>query len=109
MDNISNLTSARGISDAFNSHKDKINHKTVGSYMQYLCNTFAFYKVRRYDIKGKKYLSTTEKYYLSDHSFRYAKLGTKNMDYGRVLENNRQSTFFAFQQSDELRIENFSV
>ena len=87
MDNISNLTSARTIADNFNSHKDKINHKTVGSYMQYLCNAFAFYKVRRYDIKGKKYLSTTEKYYLSDHSFRYAKLGTKNMDYGRVLEN----------------------
>ncbi|MBO4867156.1 MAG: ATP-binding protein [Ruminococcus sp.] len=87
MDNISNLTSARTIADTFNSHKDKINHKTVSSYMQYLCNAFAFYKVRRYDIKGKKYLSTTEKYYLSDHSFRYAKLGTKNLDYGRVLEN----------------------
>ena len=87
MDNISNLTSARSIADTLNSHKDKINHKTVGAYMQYLCNAFAFYKVCRYDIKGKKYLSSNEKYYLSDHSFRYAKLGTKNMDYGRVLEN----------------------
>ncbi len=87
MDNISNLTSARTISDTLNSHNDKINHKTVGAYMQYLCNAFAFYKLRRYDIRGRKYLSTTEKYYLSDHSFHYAKLGTKNADYGRMLEN----------------------
>ena len=87
MDNISNLSSARSIADTLNSNKDKINHKTVSKYLNYLCNAFAFYKIPRYDIKGKKYLATNDKYYLSDHAFRYAKLGTKNMDYGRVLEN----------------------
>lgn len=87
MDNISNLTSARNIASAFGGVTEKTNHVTVSAYIQYLCNAFAFYKVRRYDIKGKKYLSSNDKYYLSDHTFRYAKLGTKNMDYGRTLEN----------------------
>lgn len=86
MDNISNLTSARSIKNAFSGIQEKVNHVTIGSYMQYLCNAFAFYKIRRYDIKGKKYLPSNDKYYLSDHTFRYAKLGTKNMDYGRILE-----------------------
>ncbi|MDO5562440.1 MAG: ATP-binding protein [Synergistaceae bacterium] len=87
MDNISNLSSSRNIADILSKSQNKISHKTVGMYMQYLCNAFAFYKVRRYDIKGKKYLSSNDKYYLSDHGFRYAKLGTKNLDYGRILEN----------------------
>lgn len=87
MDNISNLTSARSITNSISGAAEKVNHVTVSTYMQYLCNAFAFYKVRRYDIRGKKYLASNDKYYLSDHSFRYARLGTRNMDYGRMLEN----------------------
>ena len=87
MDNVANLSSMRQIADTMSNSNDRINHKTVGKYLEYLCNAFAFYKVRRYDIRGKKYLSSSEKYYLSDHAFRYAKLGTRNMDYGRMIEN----------------------
>lgn len=87
MDNISNQTSARNISEVFARNNDKLSHKTVSNYLEYLCNAFAFYKFRRYDIQGKKYLSSNDKFYLCDHTFRYAKLGTQNMDYGRILEN----------------------
>lgn len=87
LDNISNLTSVRNIADTLTGAKDKINHKTVGAYLEYLCNAFAFYRVRRYDIQGKKYLASSDKYYLSDHSFRLAKLGTKNFNRGRMIEN----------------------
>lgn len=86
MDNISNITSSRKIANILTKNLDKINHKTVGSYLDYLCKAFAFYKVRRYDIRGKKYLTSNEKYYLCDHAFRFAKLGTRNLDYGRVME-----------------------
>ena len=52
--------------------------------MGYLCDAFAFYKVRRYDIRGSRYLKSGEKYYLADHAFKYALLGTRDMDWGRV-------------------------
>lgn len=89
MDNISNRTSLRNISNSLNSSESNFetNHKTIGNYILYLCESFAFYKICRYDIKGKKYLNSDEKYYLSDHAFKYARLGTKNMDYGRTYEN----------------------
>lgn len=87
LDNISNITSSRKIAETLTHNLDKINHKTVRAYQEYLCNAYAFYRVKRYDVRGKKYLASSEKYYLSDHSFRYAKLGTKNYDYGRVMEN----------------------
>lgn len=87
MDNVSNVTSSNSISEALSCESSKTSDKTVGSYLGYLCGAFAFYKVRRYDTRGKRYLASGNKYYLSDHSFRYAKLGTRNMDYGRVYEN----------------------
>lgn len=87
IDNISNLTSTRSVAAVFTGEQFKTNDRTVSAYIKYLCNAFAFYRVRRYDIQGKRYLSSNDKYYLSDHSFKYAKLGTKNADYGRVLEN----------------------
>lgn len=87
LDNISNITSIRNIADSLTARKVKTNDKTVGRYVQYLCEAFAFYKVRKYDVRGKKYLLSQDKYYMADHSFKYAKLGTKNLDYGRIYEN----------------------
>ena len=87
MDNISNLTSSNNITDYLNRNNYKITYKTVNNYIEYLCKAFAFYKITRYDIRGKKHLKTLNKYYLADHSFRYAMLGVINMDYGRIYEN----------------------
>ena len=87
MDNFGNITSLRKITDTLSAKKEPTNHKTVASYVEYLCNAFLFYRIRRYDIAGKKYLASQDKYYLCDHSFRYAILGTKSKDTGRILEN----------------------
>lgn len=87
IDNISRLTSYRSLTDTLNTNKVDTNDKTVGTYIKYLCEAFAFYKIRRYDIQGKKYLSTQDKYYLSDHAVKYAIQGTKNMNYGNIYEN----------------------
>ena len=87
IDNISNITSVRNVADALAAHGQGISPKTVGAYLGYLCDAFAFYRVRRYDIRGKKYLASGEKYYLADHAFKYALLGTRNMDWGRAYEN----------------------
>lgn len=87
MDNVSNLTSYRKIANILNQASINTNDKTIANYINYLCDAFAFYKIRRYDIQGKRYLSSVDKYYLVDQTFKYAKLGTKNMNYGRIYEN----------------------
>ena len=87
MDNISNLTSYRKVANSLNQTSINTNDKTISNYINYLCDAFAFYKIRRYDIQGKRYLSSMDKYYLVDQTFKYAKLGTKNMNYGRIYEN----------------------
>ncbi len=87
MDNVSNITSTLNITKELNNKEDNITDKTINKYIGYLCNAFAFYKISRYDIKGKKYLTSLDKYYMADHSFRYAMLGITNMNYGRTYEN----------------------
>ena len=87
MDNSGNLNSPNSIANTLDANKVPTNHVTVGRYMSYLRDAFVFYEARRYDIRGKKYLSTQAKHYVCDTGMRYAVLGTRNMDWGRMYEN----------------------
>lgn len=87
MDNVSNMTSPNGMVGTMAGGGWPITHVTVGRYLKYLCSAFVFYKVDRYDIRGKRYLESLNKYYLADTGIRYAILGRRNMDWGRVYEN----------------------
>lgn len=87
MDNIGSKTSIRNVANKLTSSTYKTNDKTVGTYISYLCRTFMFYPIQRYDIHGKKYLESEKKYYLSDLSFRFSEIGTRMADYGHLYEN----------------------
>lgn len=87
MDNVSNISSSRNISNILVANGTETNYKTVGSYIEHLCHAFVFYEAGRYDVRGKTCLQSLSKYYLADTGIRFAVLGKRNMDWGRMLEN----------------------
>jgi predicted AAA+ superfamily ATPase len=88
IDSIGSPVSAGNIAKVLTANKKKIDNKTVSKYIYSLVESYLFYKVNRYDIKGKQHLATQEKYYLVDLGFRTSLLG-KNLvsDSGHLLEN----------------------
>ncbi len=87
LDNIGNLYSTNKIADTMTSNGRKISVHTVESYLTALTESFIFYKTTRYDIKGKQYLKTGDKYYVCDLGLRYFLLGRKENGRGHILEN----------------------
>jgi len=86
-DNIGNLLSTNKIANTMSSNGKEINTRTVESYLEAMADAFIIYKAKRFDIKGKEYLKTGDKYYLCDLGLRYYLLGNKNADFGHILEN----------------------
>lgn len=84
---IGSIMSVKKIADTLNSNGKKISVHTVENYLDVLTESYIFNKVSRYNIKGKQYLETGDKYYASDVTMRYAILGRKNLDLGHMLEN----------------------
>ena len=87
LDNIGNLLSSNNIANTMTSDGRNINVRTVERYLEGFIESFFLYKASRYDIKGKQYLKTGEKYYVSDLGLRYFMLGRKLGDIGHILEN----------------------
>lgn len=86
-DNIGNPLSPKKISDTMTSAGRKIDNRTVENYLEGLSESYIVYQAKRYDIKGKEYLKTLEKYYVVDIGLRYMLLGSRQMDVGHILEN----------------------
>ena len=86
-DNIGNSLSVKKIADTLTSDGRSISVHTVENYLDALVESFIFNKVSRFDVKGKQYLQSGEKYYATDVTMRYAILGRRNIDVGHILEN----------------------
>lgn len=86
-DNIGNILSTKKIADTMTSDGRKIDTKTVEKYLNALMESYMLYQCKRYNIKGKQYLKTLDKYYAVDMGMRKVLLGSKAMDAGHILEN----------------------
>lgn len=86
--NIGNALSPNNISTTLKQDGQSIHHSTVEKYLEYLTASYVFYKVNRFDLKGRKQLATQEKYYLVDMGLLNIFTGRKrNTDRGHILEN----------------------
>lgn len=84
---IGSPVSAKKISDTLGSSGRSISVNTVSQYLRALTNSFIFYKVDRYDIKGRQHLKTLGKYYLIDTGIRNLLLSGSSVDLGHQIEN----------------------
>ena len=86
-DNIGSELSSKKIADTLTSNGRKSDSKTIEKYVTSLEESFIVYSANRYNIKGKEYLKSLEKYYVTDIGLRNFMLGKKSMDVGHILEN----------------------
>jgi uncharacterized protein len=85
--NVGSPVSAKKIADTLSSGGRPTGSATVDTYLEALCDAYLFYKVNRYDIKGKMHLKSESKYYICDTGLRNMILGTTNKDIGHQIEN----------------------
>ena len=86
-DNIGNPLSSKKIADTMTSEGRKIDTRMVEKYLEAFSESYIIYQAKRYNIKGKQYLKTLEKYYVVDIGLRYMLLGNRQVDAGHILEN----------------------
>ena len=85
---VGSLTNPKKIADTFVSQGIKeVSHKTISVYIGYLLDSFMITKAERYDIKGRKYISTPSKYYFVDVGLRNARLNFRQIEQNHLMEN----------------------
>lgn len=85
---IGSLTNPKKLCDTFKSKKNKvISSATIKNYLDYLCDAFVVNKASRYDIKGRKYIDTPQKYYFTDIGLRNARINFRQIEENHTMEN----------------------